>query len=63
MAIRGKKKRTLEQIKEDETKKQLSEKDNKQKNSKEEKDLVCTKCNVGCKPCTNVMYCFHFSMQ
>lgn len=65
MAIRGKKKRTLEQIKEDEIKKQLSEKDNKEKGKTTTKKSheVCDKCTVGCKPCRNVMTCFHFGMQ
>jgi len=36
-----------------------TKKENKDKKGK----LVCTKCNVGCEPCHNVMTCFNFSMQ
>lgn len=61
----GKKKLTLEELKLQKTAKQLAEKDNKEKGKTTSKKSheVCNKCTVGCKPCTNVMTCFHFSMQ
>lgn len=62
MGIRGKKRRTLEEIEEDKKKKQLAEKDNKEK-AKIDK-VECNRCGQTVKtPCTNVMTCFHYSMQ
>lgn len=60
MAIRGKKRRTLEQIEEDEKKKQIAEKDNKERKEK----VYCRDCNqTVTKKCINHLNCFHNQMQ
>ena len=59
------KKLTLEELRKMKVAKQLAEKDNKEKgkSNKKKSHEICDKCNVGCKPCSNITTCIHFSMQ
>ena len=62
----GKKKRTLEKIQEDDKKKQLAEKDNKEKKATKAKviKVKCDRCGLTLEnPCRNIMTCIHYGMQ